>query len=70
MKKSSRNWSEKTYQLFKVEDKMLAKTILENSGPRKLKWEQVAEIMHNNIEGCQKTGKQCRGNSISYVQMA
>lgn len=39
---------------------MLAKTILENSGPRKLKWEEVAEIMHNNIEGCQKTGKQCR----------
>lgn len=42
------------------EDKMLAKTLLENNGTRKLRWQEVAQIMHSSIEGCQKTGKQCR----------
>lgn len=31
-----------------------------NNGDRKLKWEEVAELMHKNIDSCQKTGKQCR----------
>ncbi len=30
-----------------------------DQGP-KLKWEQIAELMHEKIVNCQKTGKQCR----------
>lgn len=33
---------------------------MQTNATHKLKWEEVAEIMHEKIINCQKTGKQCR----------
>ena len=48
------------FSQYQKEDKMLETIMTNGSERRKLKWEEVAETMHVEISGCQKTGKQCR----------